>query len=70
MQRSGMRTEVGDGLSIQALPMSRDHPTPLALRAIDPPPPGEGGGSPLRRGERLHDLLEWRERLATVGVSC
>lgn len=24
------------------LPVLRDHPTPLALRAIDPAPPGEG----------------------------
>jgi len=34
-------------LSTQRLPVLRDHPTPLALRAIDPPPPGEGGPLPL-----------------------
>ena len=26
----------------RTVPVWRDHPTPLALRAIDPPPPGEG----------------------------
>ena len=32
----------GDSLAADAVPEWRDHPTPLALRAIDPPPPGEG----------------------------
>src|SRR5690242_10328614 len=32
----------GESLSAETLPEWRDHPTPLALRAIDPPPPGEG----------------------------
>src|SRR5689334_20328720 len=32
------------------LPVWRDHPTPLALRAIDPPPPGEG-----KRSSVLHE---------------
>jgi hypothetical protein len=33
----------GDSLSTDTMLEWRDHPTPLALRAIDPPPPGEGG---------------------------
>ncbi|TWI05706.1 hypothetical protein IQ17_03209 [Bradyrhizobium daqingense] len=28
----------GVSLSTEAVPVGRDHPTPLALRAIDPPP--------------------------------
>ncbi|GLR98846.1 hypothetical protein GCM10007858_64890 [Bradyrhizobium liaoningense] len=31
-----------DRLSTQAVPEWKDHPTPLALRAIDPPPPRGG----------------------------
>jgi hypothetical protein len=36
----------GDSLSPEVLPEWRDHPTPLALRAIDPPPRGEGKSPP------------------------
>jgi len=32
----------GGVISARAPFVGRDHPTPLALRAIDPPPPGEG----------------------------
>jgi hypothetical protein len=34
----GSRSEPGGGESFCAL-----HPTPIGLRPIDPPPPGEGG---------------------------
>ncbi|MBB4374848.1 hypothetical protein GGD63_007686 [Bradyrhizobium sp. cir1] len=50
MERSEMRSGVGD-LSPRELFVRRDHPTPLALRAIDPPPPGEGKKS-LSRPDR------------------
>jgi hypothetical protein len=38
----------GDSLSTDTVPEWRDHPTPLALRAIDPPPPGEGKRNYIR----------------------
>ncbi|MEY9879049.1 hypothetical protein ABIA43_000583 [Bradyrhizobium sp. USDA 328] len=45
MERSECEAGWGD-LSSRALPDWRGHPTPLALRAIDPPPPGEGKKQP------------------------
>ncbi|MEH2487873.1 osmoprotectant transport system ATP-binding protein [Bradyrhizobium sp. AZCC 2230] len=42
MSAAKCETGWGDSLSAEAVPVRRDHPTPLALRAIDPPPPGEG----------------------------
>ena len=47
MSAAKCETGWGDGLSAEAVPLWRDHPTPLALRAIDPPPPGEGKPTPL-----------------------
>lgn len=42
---SEARREMGwGGVTVShhpTVPVWRDHPTPLALRAIDPPPPGE-----------------------------
>jgi hypothetical protein len=42
MSAAKCETGWGDSLSTDTVPEWKDHPAPLALRAIDPPPPGEG----------------------------